>query len=56
MIDSVIKVYDLSDNLSSYKVIYDDNTEIFVPIKEGNRHYKQILAWVDEGNEIGEPE
>ena len=56
MIDSVIKVYDLADNLSAYKVIYEDNTECFVPLSEANRHYKQVLAWVDEGNEIEEPE
>ena len=29
-----------------------DGQELFVPIDEGNRHYKAILAWVEEGNEI----
>lgn len=31
-----------------------DGQELFVPIAEGNRHYKAILAWVEEGNEIEE--
>jgi len=29
-----------------------DGQELFVPIAEGNRHYKAILAWVAEGNTI----
>ncbi len=29
-----------------------DGQELFVPKDEGNRHYKAILAWVEEGNEI----
>ena len=29
-----------------------DGEELFVPIDEGNRHYKAILAWVAEGNTI----
>ena len=29
-----------------------DGEEMHVPIDEGNRHYKAILAWVEEGNEI----
>jgi len=31
-----------------------DGQELFVPIDEGNRHYKAILAWVEEGNTIEE--
>lgn len=31
-----------------------DGKELFVPIASGNRHYKAILAWVEEGNEIEE--
>ena len=31
-----------------------DGEELFVPIDEGNRHYKAILAWVAEGNTIEE--
>ena len=29
-----------------------DGQELFVPIAEGNRHYKAILAWVEDGNTI----
>ena len=29
-----------------------DGQELFVPMVESNRHYKAILAWVEEGNEI----
>lgn len=29
-----------------------EGEEMHVPIDEGNRHYKAILAWVEEGNEI----
>lgn len=31
-----------------------DGQELFVPMLESNRHYKAILAWVEEGNEIEE--
>jgi hypothetical protein len=31
-----------------------DGQELFVPIDEGNRHYKAILAWVADGNTIEE--
>ena len=26
--------------------------ELSIPKDQGNRHYKAILAWVEEGNEI----
>ena len=29
-----------------------DGQELFVPIAEGNTHYKAILAWVEDGNTI----
>ena len=29
-----------------------EGEEMHVPIDENNRHYKAILAWVEEGNEI----
>lgn len=31
-----------------------DGVEMHVPINENNGHYKAILAWVEEGNEIEE--
>ena len=58
MIDTVTNTYDMTDTskVVSLKVVYQDGTESFVPLDEANRHYKEVLAWVDEGNEIGEPE
>tara|TARA_Y100000004_G_scaffold128806_1_gene145138 strand:+ start:1125 stop:1316 length:192 start_codon:yes stop_codon:yes gene_type:complete len=29
-----------------------DGVEMFVPLDPNNRHYKAILAWVEEGNTI----
>ena len=29
-----------------------DGVKLSVPIAEGNRHYKAILAWVEAGNTI----
>ena len=31
-----------------------DGVPIFVPISEDNRHYQEILKWVDAGNTIQE--
>lgn len=56
MISTVVNSYDLYDNKCGVVVTYDDDTEVFVPLDEANRHYKEVLAWIDEGNEIGEPE
>jgi len=58
MIDTVINIYDITDTSSvvSLFVVYEDGTESFVPLDGGNRNYQQVLSWVDEGNEIGEPE
>ena len=58
MIDAVTNTYDMTDTSSvvSLFVVYQDGTESFVPLDEGNRHYQEVLAWVAEGNEIGEPE
>lgn len=56
MISTVINSYDLYDNKCGLVVTYNDDTESFVPLDEGNRHYKEVLQWVADGNEIGEPE
>ena len=31
-----------------------EGDEMHIPLDESNRHYKAILAWVEEGNEIEE--
>tara|TARA_R100001510_G_C7564470_1_gene143282 strand:+ start:544 stop:720 length:177 start_codon:yes stop_codon:yes gene_type:complete len=58
MISTVTNTYDMTDasKVASLKVVYQDGTESFVPLDEGNRHYKEVLQWVADGNEIGEPE
>ena len=58
MIDTVTNTYDMTDTskVVSLKVVYQDGTESFVPKVEGNRHYQEVLQWVADGNEIGEPE
>ena len=56
MISTVTKQYDGDTELNYLTVVYDDGAVIFVPKDEANRHYKEVLAWVAEGNEIGEPE
>jgi len=56
MIDTVINQYDEDNNISCLKVTYDDTKILIVPIDESNRHYLEVLQWVAEGNEIGEPE
>lgn len=61
MIITVVKTY--AENLETeqiehtgFKVTLDNDTVIFVPKVEGNRHYQEVLQWVANGNEIGEPE
>lgn len=56
MIQEVIKIYNISGINDTYKVIYDNGEKLFVPLNEGNRHYQEVLQWVADGNEIGEPE
>ena len=56
MISSVIKMYDGDEELDTLSVTYDDGKIWSVPIDESNRHYKEVLQWVADGNSIGEPE
>lgn len=58
MIVSVTKNYDIIDTdiVNNYTVIYDNGDKLFVPLNESNRHYQEVLQWVADGNEIGEPE
>jgi len=53
MINSVEKIYSVIDSSKFiYKIIYENNKNIFVPHNEANRHYQEILEWVAEGNTI----
>ena len=50
MISTVEKIY--TDSGFTYKVIYTDGTEWSVPHNEANRHYQEILEWVENGGVI----
>lgn len=56
MISTVTKQYDGDTELNYLTVVYNNGKVIFVPKDEGNRHYQEVLQWVADGNEIGEPE
>ena len=57
MISRVVKEYDKTNtNVVSYSVTLDNGKFLSVPLSEGNRHYQEVLQWVADGNEIGEPE
>ena len=48
-----IAITDPAGNKSSDTIKATINDiEVFVPINENNRHYQEILKWVDAGNTI----
>jgi hypothetical protein len=50
-----IAVTDPTGNKSNSTIKATINSvELFVPINENNRHYQDILKWVEEGNTIEE--
>ncbi len=44
-------IYTTEDN-DQVKVTYDSGDILFVPVDTGNRHYVEVLEWVDAGNTI----
>lgn len=53
MIESIIKQYDYENNeIEVLKVTYTDGTESLVPKNPENRHYQEVLDWLDDGNTI----
>jgi len=62
MIESVTKTYVENEETqelehSGFTLLYVGSSEKwFVPNNPNNRHYQEVLQWVAEGNEIGEPE
>jgi len=56
MISTVVKMYEGDIELNNLVVTYQDGTVWTIPKVEGNRHYQEVLQWVADGNEIGEPE
>ncbi|WP_290941763.1 hypothetical protein [Hyphomonas sp.] len=51
MIDTVTKFY-YEDGTFAYIVVFKDGSEWTVPHDDNNRHYQEILDWVEEGNTI----
>mgnify|MGYP003136141119 FL=1 len=51
MIQTVEKNY-IDKEFENYKVTLTDNTIVWVPHNEANRHYQEILEWVAAGNTI----
>ena len=47
-IESAQYLKDFDGNNSSIKAIID-GVQSFVPVSEGNRHYKEMMRQVDEG-------
>ena len=52
MIQSVEKIYIESSFGNSYLVTWNDGTISSVPHNEANRHYQEILEWVENGGVI----
>jgi hypothetical protein len=52
MIQTVTKIISAIDNSITYKVVFQDNSTIYVPHNEANRHYQEILEWVANGGTI----
>ncbi len=46
----------LVEGNSGVKVVTQEDEVLLVPLDESNRHYKEILEWVAEGNTIEEAE
>jgi len=52
MIQTVEKTYDINNNHNGYRVTFTDGTISNVPHNEANRHYQEILEWVENGGVI----
>ena len=52
-ITSVTKIYDIDDNtkVACYEVVKNEVT-LYVPHDTENRHYQEILEWVENGGVI----
>ena len=51
MINIVTKKYN-EDNTFNYEVVYQDGNVWTVPHDTANRHYQEILEWVENGGVI----
>lgn len=49
---TVTKTY-TEGTFDGYEIVYDDGKISYVPLDEANRHYQEILEWLEiEGNTI----
>ncbi len=52
MINTVEKIY-LNGGFVAYQITYNDsNIKVSCPHNEANRHYQEILEWVENGGVI----
>ena len=52
MINTVEKIYDVSNQSNTYKVTYDNGIISFVPNDTANTDYQAIQKWIAEGGEV----
>jgi hypothetical protein len=52
MINTVEKIYDISNQSNTYKVTYDNGIISFVPLNPANTDYQAIQKWIAEGGEV----
>ena len=53
MISTVEKIYNpYTNTFSVYKITYNNNKIIFVPLDEANTDYQAIQEWIAEGGEV----
>jgi hypothetical protein len=52
MINTVEKIYDVSNQSNTYKVTYDNGIISFVPNSQANRDYQAIQEWIKEGGTV----
>ena len=52
MINTVEKIYNISNQSNTYKVTYDNGIISFVPNNSANTDYQAIQKWIAEGGEV----
>jgi hypothetical protein len=49
---TVEKIYSMENVFNGYKITLQDGNMIYVPLDTANRHYQEILEWVEKGGVI----
>jgi hypothetical protein len=52
MINTVEKIYNVSNQSNTFKVTYDNGIISFVPLDQSNTDYQAIQEWIKEGGEV----